>query len=85
MEDGGLLIYTNQPWHPQVEFIARVLTNREGNPWIMRRRSQAEMDALVRAAGFDHHLVKPLQPEALRKLLGRPPRGAEAGYENKPG
>jgi two-component system CheB/CheR fusion protein len=37
------------------------------------------------AAGFDHHLVKPLQPEALRKLLGRPPRGAEAGYENKPG
>jgi alpha-beta hydrolase superfamily lysophospholipase/SAM-dependent methyltransferase len=48
----GHLIYTNQPWHPQVEFIARVLTNREGKPWIMRRRTQAEMDALVRAAGF---------------------------------
>ena len=32
--------------------IARVLTNREGAPWIMRRRTQAEMDALVRAAGF---------------------------------
>jgi hypothetical protein len=39
MDDGGYLIYTNQPWHPQVEFIARVLTNREGQPWIMRRRS----------------------------------------------
>jgi len=50
---GGYLIYTNQPWHPQVEFIARVLTNREGKPWIMRRRTQAEMDELVRTAGFE--------------------------------
>jgi hypothetical protein len=53
IEDGGFLIYTGQPWHPQVEFIARVLTNREGQPWIMRRRTQAEMDELVRAAGFE--------------------------------
>lgn len=53
IEDGGHLIYTCQPWHPQVEFIARVLTNREGQPWIMRRRTQAEMDALVSAAGFE--------------------------------
>lgn len=52
VEPGGQLIYTNQPWHPQVEFIARVLTNREGRPWVMRRRTQAEMDALVREAGF---------------------------------
>jgi hypothetical protein len=29
-----------------------VLTNREGRPWIMRRRTQAEMNELVRAAGF---------------------------------
>lgn len=53
IETGGYLVYTNQPWHPQVEFIARVLTNREGKPWIMRRRTQAEMDELVRAAGFE--------------------------------
>ena len=53
LEPGGYLIYTNQPWHPQVEFIARVLTNREGKPWIMRRRTQAEMDELVSAAGFE--------------------------------
>jgi hypothetical protein len=53
VEAGGYLIYTNQPWHPQVEFIARVLTNREGKPWIMRRRTQAEMDELVRGAGFE--------------------------------
>ncbi len=50
---GGYLVYTNQPWHPQMEFIARVLTNREGRPWIMRRRTQAEMDELVRMAGFE--------------------------------
>ena len=49
---GGILIYTNQPWHPQLEFIAGVLRNREGKPWIMRRRTQEEMDELVRAAGF---------------------------------
>jgi SAM-dependent methyltransferase len=53
VEPGGFLIYTNQPWHPQMEFIARVLTNREGRPWIMRRRTQAEMDELVRVAGFE--------------------------------
>jgi alpha-beta hydrolase superfamily lysophospholipase/SAM-dependent methyltransferase len=50
---GGCLIYTNQPWHPQIEFIARVLRNREGEPWIMRRRTTAEMDELVREAGFE--------------------------------
>jgi alpha-beta hydrolase superfamily lysophospholipase/SAM-dependent methyltransferase len=53
MDEGGYLLYTCQPWHPQVEFIARALTNREGKPWIMRRRSQGEMDELVRAAGFE--------------------------------
>jgi hypothetical protein len=29
-----------------------VLSNRDGKPWIMRRRTQAEMDALVRTAGL---------------------------------
>ena len=52
MAAGGYLIYTGQPWHPQLEMIARVLTNREGQPWIMRRRTQAELDYLVREAGF---------------------------------
>jgi hypothetical protein len=53
IEPEGYLIYTNQPWHPQVEFIAHVLRNREGKPWIMRRRTTAEMDELVRVAGFE--------------------------------
>jgi alpha-beta hydrolase superfamily lysophospholipase len=50
---GGCLIYTGQPWHPQLELIARALTShRQGQAWIMRRRVQAEMDQLVTAAGF---------------------------------
>jgi len=53
IEPGGFLIYTNQPWHPQLEFIAHALRNREGERWIMRRRTTGEMDELVRAAGFE--------------------------------
>lgn len=50
---GGYLVYTGQPWHPQLEFIARALTShRQGEPWVMRRRTQAELDQLVAAAGF---------------------------------
>jgi hypothetical protein len=50
---GGYLVYTNQPWHPQLEMIARALTShRDGRPWIMRRRTQQEMDQLVESAGF---------------------------------
>ncbi|NUS21424.1 MAG: hypothetical protein HOQ25_16810, partial [Mesorhizobium sp.] len=54
MQPGSLLIYTNQPWHPQLEMIARSLTShRGGQAWVMRRRTQAEMDQLVEAAGFE--------------------------------
>lgn len=53
VEPGGWLVYTGQPWHPQLEMIARTLTShRAGAAWIMRRRSQAEMDELVESAGF---------------------------------
>lgn len=50
---GGYLVTTCQPWHPQLELIARALTShRGGRAWVMRRRTQAEMDQLVAAAGF---------------------------------
>ena len=52
LEPDGRLIYTNQPTHPQLELIARCLPNREGKPWVMRLRSQEEMDGLVASAGF---------------------------------
>ena len=53
IDEEGYLVYTGQPWHPQIEMIARVLTNRDGDPWIMRRRTQVELDELVREAGFE--------------------------------
>jgi hypothetical protein len=53
VESGGYLVYTGQPFHPQLEMIARTLSShRDHRPWIMRRRTQAEMDQLVEAAGF---------------------------------
>lgn len=55
VEDGGYFIYTNQSWHPQLELIARALVSRrehDGEPWVMRRRTQAEIDQLVEEAGF---------------------------------
>jgi hypothetical protein len=36
-----------------MEEIARTCVDWDGKPWIMRRRSQAEMDELVRSVGFD--------------------------------
>jgi len=54
MQSGSYLIYTGQPWHPQLEMIARTLTSHRGHQsWVMRRRTQAELDALVSDAGFD--------------------------------
>jgi hypothetical protein len=58
VDEGGYLIYTGQPWHPQIEMIARVLTNRDGERWVMRRRPQQELDRLVSEAGFTKILTK---------------------------
>ncbi len=54
VEPGGLLVYTAQPWHPQLELIARTLRDLSSPDklWVMRARSQGEMDALVAQAGF---------------------------------
>lgn len=53
IQPGGYLIYTGQPWHPQLEMIARTLTShRDGAAWVMRRRTQEELDELVHNAGF---------------------------------
>src|SRR5205085_4629706 len=53
IEPGGYLIYTGQPWHPQLETIARTLpSHRDHKPWVMRRSTQADIDQLVEGAGF---------------------------------
>jgi SAM-dependent methyltransferase len=49
---GGRLILTVQPQHPQLEFIARVLTTHTGRPWAMRLRSVELVCAWAREAGL---------------------------------
>jgi alpha-beta hydrolase superfamily lysophospholipase len=52
IENQGYLIYTGQPWHPQLQQIANVLGNHQNSQWIMRRRSQYELDHLFAEFGF---------------------------------
>jgi len=52
MDQKSYLIYTGQPWHPQLEQIANVLGNHRNKKWIMRRRAQYELDHIFKASGF---------------------------------
>ncbi len=53
LPDNGCLIYTGQPFHPQLELIANTLGNHLQGKWIMRRRSQYELDLLFSKYGFN--------------------------------
>ncbi len=41
------VIYTGQPWHPQLKMIAYVLNSHQKKDWVMRRRSQKELDKIM--------------------------------------
>ncbi|MEN8146719.1 MAG: class I SAM-dependent methyltransferase family protein [Campylobacterota bacterium] len=56
--DSGYLLYTGQPWHPQLAFIAHVLGNHQQGQWVMRRRSQYELDTLFSSFGFNKEQMK---------------------------
>lgn len=58
IEDDGYLVYTGQPWHPQLAQIANVLANHTDKQWIMRRRSQYELDLLFKEFGFEKEDMK---------------------------
>lgn len=49
---GGTLLFTTQTRHPQLEFIAHVLPNREGRLWRMRCRPVEEVEEWAVRAGF---------------------------------
>jgi len=49
---GGTIYFTTQTHHPQLEFIANVLPNRDGQPWIMKCRSTAQLEGWASSAGF---------------------------------
>jgi SAM-dependent methyltransferase len=74
LKKSGTLIYTNQPWHPQIESIARVLHDSEGRRWVMRRRSQLEMDTLVGRAGMAKYETR-LDPQGIFSVSCAAPSG----------
>jgi ubiquinone/menaquinone biosynthesis C-methylase UbiE len=53
LEDDGVIIYTGQPWHPQLDLIAKTLNNRDDEKWVMRRRTQRELDELFAIYGAE--------------------------------
>lgn len=50
-EENSHILYTGQPWHPQLKMIAFVLNSHQKEDWVMRRRSQKELDRIM---AFNH-------------------------------
>ena len=51
ISNNGYIVYTGQPWHPQLKTIAFVLKSHQEKDWVMRRRSQQELDGLFALHG----------------------------------
>ena len=51
-EKNAHVVYTGQPWHPQLKMIAYVLNSHQKKNWVMRRRSQKELDRLMAYNGI---------------------------------
>ena len=51
ISDNGYIVYTGQPWHPQLKTIAFVLKSHQEKDWVMRRRSQRELDGIFSLNG----------------------------------
>ncbi len=51
---GGILLFTTQVRHPQLELIANVLNDSKGKPWIMRPRPLPRVERWAREAGFSN-------------------------------
>ncbi|QXP53027.1 bifunctional alpha/beta hydrolase/class I SAM-dependent methyltransferase [Cellulophaga sp. HaHa_2_1] len=51
-EKNANVVYTGQPWHPQLKMIAYVLNSHQKKNWVMRRRSQKELDRLMAYNGI---------------------------------
>ncbi len=52
LEVGGAIFFTTQTHHPQLEFIANVLPNRNGDYWVMKCRPVALLENWACRAGF---------------------------------
>jgi 2-polyprenyl-3-methyl-5-hydroxy-6-metoxy-1,4-benzoquinol methylase len=54
LEPGGSLVFTIQPYHPQLEMAARSLTSNTGKPWIMRLRQLDLYKQWLNEAGLEY-------------------------------
>jgi hypothetical protein len=61
---GDTFVFTTQVTHPQLDLIANVLPNRDGEPWVMHCRSVATVESWARAAGFTEVRTE-LEPHGL--------------------
>lgn len=53
VKKGGYLVYTTKLWNPKLALMARILpSHQKGAFWLLRQRSQREIDQLVKRAGF---------------------------------
>lgn len=53
LKSGDILLFTNQPFHPQLAQISNVLMNHQNEKWSMRIRSQYEINRLFSNSGFE--------------------------------
>lgn len=58
LQTPGTAIFTIQPYHPQLELIARVLPSHTGHPWVMRLRTLELTKQWAREAGFSNFQVQ---------------------------
>lgn len=54
LKQGDYFIFTNQPYHPQLELIARTLPNRLKEFWVMRLRPDNEVKSWAADCGLKH-------------------------------
>ena len=54
LDAGGSLVFTIQPYHPQLEMAARSLISNTGKPWIMRLRSLDLYKQWLNEAGLEY-------------------------------
>lgn len=76
-----------EQWRPEVVVVDIGMPDMNGHEFVRRLRGQPWGEAILaiactgwgqnedreraRAAGFDHHLVKPIEPEAIAKIVAR--------------
>jgi len=64
LDNSGMLIFTIQPQHPQLEMIARTLPAHTGLPWVMRVRSWQLVRQWAEEAGFQNFQVQ-MEPNGI--------------------